>query len=281
MLERDLRNASKGSQSSVPRLEPVGDAVHRKEASAARLAKKSAKNELKGDYTESELLFVGYQESAEDASHLTLGGGGTLLSVMSGKQTQKMGVYLINKATFRIMLTAFTFDLLMITEPLKEAAARGVDVTVIGDWNHTLTGSTAAMVSRFAALRDAGVCVLLTRGVSGTTGIQHSKTLLCDEHIIVGSCNWTNSSRLNQEMSVLLSLNTEGMASYEERVQYLRRHSTPFTEAEEAKGRQHRGARSVPPETRDAPSAEDRYRTAKKYSIARARSASRGAEVAQ
>ena len=180
-----------------------------------------------------------------------------------------MGAFLISKATFRVILTAFTFDLLVIASALKEAVTRGVDVTVIADFNHTLTGTTAAMVSRLAALRDAGVRVELTKGVSGNSGIQHSKTILCDEHLIVGSCNWTNSSRLNQEMCVLLSLNTEGLSGYEERFKYLSRYSVPFTENEEAKGRPHRGSRSVPP-------AEDRYRTAKRFSIARARSQSRG-----
>jgi phosphatidylserine/phosphatidylglycerophosphate/cardiolipin synthase-like enzyme len=101
--------------------------------------------------------------------------------------------------------------------------------------------------------------------------------LLCDEHAIVGSCNWTNSSRQNQETSVLLFLNETGLTAYDDKLRYLQRQGQPFTETEEARGRQNRDNRRV----KSVPPAEDRYRTAKKYSIARARSASRGAGAAQ
>ena len=254
---RAQRKEGVDSQSSVPRLEPVADAVQQRSKPS------------KAGLSESELLFEGYQESDDDASHLMLGGGGTVLSVMSSKQAQKMGAYLIGKAVSRIVLTAYTYDLVVITNALKEAAIRGVTVTVIGDHGHTLTGATAAMVERFTELKDAGVTVLLTRGVSGGSGIQHSKTLLCDVHAIVGSCNWTNSSRSNQETSVLLFLNEPGLAAYEDKLRYLQRHGQPFSEKDEASGRKNRESRRI----QSVPPTEERYRTAKKFSIARARSA--------
>jgi len=216
-------------------------------------------------------LFSGYDETAEDASALMLNGGGTLVSLMSGKQTQKMGVYLLSKATFRSVLTAFTFDLDIITEASKEAARRGVDMTVIGDHRHTISGSTKAMVAKFSEMRDAGVKVLLSRGISGSSGIQHSKTLLCDEHVIVGSCNWTNSSRLNQERSVLIALNEKGMQAYEESLKHLKAYCSVFSEKDEEHGqavRARRASRSIPPTA----TAKDRYTTAKRFSVARARS---------
>ena len=125
-------------------------------------------------------------------------------------------------------------------------------------------------------MRDAGVKVLLSRGVSGSSGIQHSKTLLCDEHIIVGSCNWTNSSRLNQERSVLIALNEKGMQAYEESFKYLKANSSVFSEKEEEHGqavRDRRASKSIPPST----TARDRYSTAKRFSVARARSLGRDA----
>jgi len=224
-------------------------------------------------------LFSGYDETAEDASALMLNGGGTLVSLMSGKQTQKMGVYLLRKATFRGVLTAYTFDLDIITEASKEAALRGVDMTVIGDHGHTISGSTKAMVAKFSEMRDAGVKVLLSRGISGSSGIQHSKTLLCDEHVIVGSCNWTNSSRLNQERSVLIALNEKGMQAYEESLKHLKANCSVFSEKEEEHGRavrERRASKSIPPST-----VADRYATAKRFSVARARSLGRdaGADV--
>ena len=198
-----------------------------------------------------------------------------MLSVMSSKQTQKMAVYMITKAVRHIIMTVYTMDLLVICEALKAAAKRGVKVEVVADHGHTLTGSTVAMVERMKALRAAGVQVVLTKGASGNSGIQHSKTLLCDEHIIVGSCNWTNASRSNQEMNVLVALNDAGMSSWQERLNYLRRHSRPMTDEDVAKGQatrdQRKASNSVPP--------ADRYTTARRFSIharrARERSASR------
>jgi phosphatidylserine/phosphatidylglycerophosphate/cardiolipin synthase-like enzyme len=223
----------------------------------------------------SRILFAGYQESADDAAHLMLDGGGVVLSVMSSKQTQKMAVYLITKAVRNVIMTVYTYDLLVICEALKSAARRGVKVEVIADYGHTLTGTTVAMVERMKALLAAGVQVVLTKGASGNSGIQHSKTLLCDEHVIVGSCNWTTSSRSNQEMSLLVALNDAGMSSWQERLSYLKRHGRPMTEEDVVRGQstrdQRKASHSVPP--------ADRYNTARRFSIharrASARSASR------
>ena len=185
-----------------------------------------------------------------------------------------MAVYLITGAVRRIIMTVYTFDLLVICDALKDAARRGVEVELIADHGHTLTGATMAMVERLEGLRAAGIQVSLTKGVTGNSGIQHSKTLLCDEHVIVGSCNWTTSSRSNQEMSVLISLNDAGISSWQERLNYLKRHSRPMTDEDVVRGqtvRDQRRSNSVP--------AVDRYATARRFSIhsrrARDRSASR------
>ena len=121
-------------------------------------------------------------------------------------------MYLVTGALCRVIMTVYTFDLLVICDALKDATRRGVEVELIADHGHTLTGATMAMVERLEGLRAAGIQVSLTEGVTGNSGIQHSKTLLCDEHVIVGSCNWTTSSRSNQEMSVLISLNDAALA---------------------------------------------------------------------
>ena len=225
--------------------------------------------------SDSRMLFAGYQESADDAAHLMLDGGGMVLSVMSSKQTQKMAVYLITKAVKNIIMTVYTYDLLVIGDALKSAAGRGVKVEVIADYGHTLTGTTVAMVERMKGLLESGVHVVLTKGASGNSGIQHSKTLLSDEHVIVGSCNWTTSSRSNQEMSILVALNDAGMSSWQERLSYLKRHGRPMTEEDVVKGQatrdQRKASHSVPP--------ADRYGNARRFSIharrASARSASR------
>ena len=48
------------------------------------------------------------------------------------------------------------------------------------------------------------------RQVTGT-GIQHAKTVLVDDKLIVGSCNWTVSSKANSEFGVLVRLHPEGL----------------------------------------------------------------------
>ena len=45
------------------------------------------------------------------------------------------------------------------------------------------------------------------RTVAGT-GIQHAKTVLIDDMLIVGSCNWTVSSKANSEVAVLIRMNS-------------------------------------------------------------------------
>ena len=103
--------------------------------------------------TEIASFFESYQSSAEDASTLMLQGGGTLLSVMSSKQTQKMAVYLMNRAVERIVMTAFTFDLIVIRDALIRAATRKIEVLLFVDRNQALSGSTQFMVERMKELR--------------------------------------------------------------------------------------------------------------------------------
>ena len=47
------------------------------------------------------------------------------------------------------------------------------------------------------------------RAVVGT-GIQHAKTVLVDDMLVVGSCNWTVSSKANSEVAVLIRMNSSG-----------------------------------------------------------------------
>ena len=101
-----------------------------------------------------------------------------MLSILSAKQTQKMAVFLMSKAIDFIMLSAFTFDLLVIVTALIEAAQRGVHVQVFVDQGHSMKGTTAEQMNRLENLRSHGVEVFLSQGVS-SGGIQQSKTLFC------------------------------------------------------------------------------------------------------
>ena len=110
-------------------------------------------------------FFDGYDEQAEDAAHLLLNRyGGVLIAEMSAKQTQKMGAYMCLKVQYRAVMTGYTYDLLLITGPLCEAAERGVDAIAVLDYGHTMKGTTIHMIERLARLRKAGVKVLLSHG---------------------------------------------------------------------------------------------------------------------
>jgi len=270
-------------QSSEPSFKPAADAggvqtVTTPEPGPATPLSAMLENKAMPSTPRWPAIFDGYDEKAEDACRLLPEGAGHVLALMGAKQTQKMAAYLIGKATDSITLTAYTFDLMILADELAAAQGRGIDVTVIVDRNHMLTGATNYMVERLSGLKSAGVPVWLSRGISGSTGIQHSKTLRADDLLIMGSTNWTNASRLNQEMSVLIKLNEDGLTAYEERVKTYLGLSCPFSDALEESGVKNRNARGIRGggSRSTSVSTMERYATAKRFSIARARSASRG-----
>ena len=123
----------------------------------------------------------------------------------------------------------------------------------------------------------------MSYGLNGESGIQHSKTVLADEPVLIGSCNWTTSSRQNHEIGVLLSLNEVGLAAYDGRLRFIKERAVPFSEEFERSGRQNRKDQAAAKRDRQQssqgprhrsvpPTAHDRYRTALRFSVARARS---------
>ena len=134
------------------------------------------------------------------------------------------------------------------------AGKRGVDVGCALDTSHTLTGSTTWQVERLSEMKSGGVKVMLSRGVSGNSGIQHSKTVLSEE-----------------EEDMLVALNEAGIAAHDERLRYIKEHSQAFTEELEKAGREPRSQRAASREHKSVPPSAERYRTAKRFNIARAR----------
>ena len=130
-------------------------------------------------------------------------------SIPNSKQTQKLACYLMSRSEVEVVLTAFTFDYEEVCQALVKAAARGVRVELYVDRNHTLTDATVMQPAQLSSLRKQGVVVYLTSSAQ-RGGIQHSKTILCDDTLLVGSTNWTNSSRSNHELSLAVSLSPEG-----------------------------------------------------------------------
>ena len=222
---------------------------------------------VKGREEEVSTLFDDYDCSAENAAWLIPGGGGIVKCFMPAAICHKMAVFLLDKAEYRAVLIAFTFDLLAIAEALSRAAKRGVDVKVYADCCHTLRGCTKFQPVRFREMKDSGVVVRLTHGSTGKSGLQHSKTLLVDEHLIVGSANWTNSTLSNQECSALIHLNDGGIEAHQVLQDFWTENSTVATDkdlegAQEVRDNRKKRATSVPH------SARIRYDTARKFSLA-------------
>ena len=116
-------------------------------------------------------------------------------------------------------------------------------------------------------MKDAGVVVRLTHGSTGKSGLQHSKTLLVDEHMIVGSANWTNSTLNNQECSALIHLNNEGLEQHHLLQDFWTKNSEVATDKHLEGAQEVRDSRKMRPTSTPA-SARVRYDTAKKYSLA-------------
>ena len=171
-----------------------------------------------------------------------------LRSFMHGEETLAMASYMLDRCGEKAVLTCFTFDSMEVALSLANAAKRGRNVTVYADRNHLVGGTTKSEVDRMEFLRDSGVTVRLVTGRSGQVpgcngnfaGIQHSKTLLVDEHAIVGSTNWTNAARKNHETSVLLSLAEEGLHEWTKWHQTLEKMSHLITDDDIKQGRNHR-----------------------------------------
>ena len=213
-------------------------------------------------------IFEDYDENAEEAATL-LSNEGKLLSVLSSKQTQKMGVNLLKKAKGRVIMTAFTLDLLIVCHALVETAQRGVQAQLFVDKGHSLKGSTTAQMDRLEMLRRGGVEVYLAKGVTAG-GIQHSKALLVDGYYMCGSTNWTNSSRSNHESSVLIELSDEGKKAVMQKLGYMMQEAELLTQETVKRAQEYR---EIKVRGRSADPSPHRFgETARRFSVARARS---------
>jgi phosphatidylserine/phosphatidylglycerophosphate/cardiolipin synthase-like enzyme len=211
--------------------------------------------------------------------------GGSVMSFMNAKQTQKMAIYLVVTAVRFITLTCYTFDLDELTNALSEAAERSVNVTVIADKRHCHGGTTKFQADRMNRMRQRGVRVLLADGlpiqdaygeigrkVRPGMGIQHSKVMVSDDHMIVGSTNWTTSSRSNHELSVLNHLTSEGQNAWCQWSQHVRDSASELSDEIETTAE---GVRLSKLKLRAASTEQhERFRTAKRFSLSRARAQS-------
>ena len=151
-----------------------------------------------------------------------LPGLGTVLQVMDCRGAHDEAIRLVGSAKEIIYLLGFTFDLPDLRDALISAATRHVPVKVALD-SRTTRSSVPRDQQQFAQQLAANhISVTLIQGallrpeyerygrkVSGR-GIQHAKVVLADDTVIVGSANWTVSSKGNNELGLLVRMSPVG-----------------------------------------------------------------------
>ena len=161
-------------------------------------------------------------QPVEPAAPAVEEGLGTVVQLMDAKGTHDEAVRLVRSAEQNVLLLGYSYDLPELQEALVYAASRKVPVKVGLDRRTTLSGKPRDQQQLAQQLDAHRISVVLQKGgplapeylrvgrtLSGT-GIQHAKTLLADHTLVVGSTNWTVSSRANSEVGVKIRLHPSG-----------------------------------------------------------------------
>ena len=193
-------------------------------------------------------IFKNYDADAENAISLIPVTGGNVKALMMAKQTVKCACFLMNHATegWTVFMTAFTYDLNEVSEALINAKTRGAKVTLIVDEHSAKEGHTRFMKDQLARVIDGNVEVLFQRGGNlkeeyrkvgrGVNVKGHVHATFCavfgptEKYLIVGSTNWTTSSKGNYEMNVLLELSEGGLLEMRGLMRFFRENAKPHDE---------------------------------------------------
>ena len=152
---------------------------------------------------------------------------GSLVAVLSSVQAQQEAVRMIQSAgrDSVVLLTAYTLDRQDLVEAMIACRERGADVRAVLDRQATVAGRTRGQLSCGLQLAAAGVQVRVVSGAlivdeyaavgrrvaSHLKGIQHSKTVAVKTtaavRALIGSVNWTTSSRANHEAAAVVEVN--------------------------------------------------------------------------
>ena len=146
-----------------------------------------------------------------------------LCNTLSARNTHQLAVRMIDAAPARwtVLLLAYTFDREDVADALVRAAKRGACVLVIVDRAYLVGGTMRDMGARVQYMAANGVVVRVYEGdsvredyeavgrpVGGFKGILHAKALYIEAEnglrceFIIGSANWTTSTRANGEIGI-------------------------------------------------------------------------------
>ena len=167
---------------------------------------------------------------------------GAVTEVIKANDTLRCWIRMIENAAERIYLWFYTFDLDVVGTSLEAARRRNVKVQILGDKTQIKRAKgTQALLAR---LRTKGIEVKqrdgfaladhYTTGSSATNiavqqnkGQMHTKLLICDNQMAIGSTNFTTSAQCNLETAAIVTLSAEGRTAMEEQF------ATDFRDAED------------------------------------------------
>lgn len=190
-------------------------------------------------------VFAEYDPAAENAVTFLPMNSGRLVALMNARQTHKMGCFLLQRSQRleEVVILAYSWDEPNVMSEVRTAHERGVKVELIADHRMTFGATTRAQTELVKELVEADMIVRTCSGenisaeyaragrsVFPATGILHAKVMYAPPYLMVGSANWTTSSRCNQEVGVLLYLEPAGQTAVEGRMDLIRGSSTRVTE---------------------------------------------------
>ena len=106
-----------------------------------------------------------------------------------------------------IYIVCFTFDLESIRDLLLEAKRRHVHVEIVADRGQTYGNATREQHHVLDRLEQGGITLFTRSGAQGgCAGICHAKFLCNNECVVLGSCNFTNSSQRNFEITAEIDI---------------------------------------------------------------------------
>ena len=120
-----------------------------------------------------------------------------------GVRAEKMVVNKIGSAKKEIVIAMYSFTNATIAKSLKDAAGRGVVITLVAD-DRQNSSDTHSKVGELAKIQN--ITVLLAKGDRAKNGdyngIMHLKVAVIDgKHSIYGSANWSASAfNINHEI---------------------------------------------------------------------------------
>jgi hypothetical protein len=186
---------------------------------------------------------------------------GECMKLLDAVESQDFAKILLSLAssTSQVCISAFTFDRSDIVELLLIASRTGATVKVLLDEASTLRGQTRDTPSQVLQLLQNGIPVRTLCGesvleayrevgrsvASHIRGIHHAKAVAVDEYVVMGSCNWTTSSRSNYESGMLLRLDIEQASKYYDVYEELWQRAVPVSAEVLRKCDEQRTSRSV------------------------------------